>query len=61
MAFRKYQAFFAKISFVTSNPNERRYLIKKTAVVLVFPSPNTRICHNLEVKLPSQTEFGKGF
>jgi hypothetical protein len=28
-----------KMSFVTSNPSVLRYLIKKTAVVLVFPSP----------------------
>ena len=27
-----------------------RYLIKKTAVVLVFPSPNTCICHRFATK-----------
>ena len=38
-------AFSANISFVASNPSVRRYLIKNTAVVLVFPSPNIWICH----------------
>ena len=50
-ALRKYQAFSAKISFVTSNPSVLRYLIKNTAVVLVFPSPNTWICHSLETNI----------
>lgn len=40
------------MSLVASNPSVLRYLIKNTAVVRVFPSPNTCICHNLDTKTP---------
>ena len=32
-------------SYYEEKPSVRRYLIKNTAVVLVFPSPNIWICH----------------
>ena len=33
-----------------NHPRVLKYLMKNTAVVLVFPSPNTCICHNLDTK-----------
>ena len=41
---------FRKISFSAENPSVLKYLIKNTAVVLVFPSPKMWICHSLEIK-----------
>ena len=39
------------LAIFISNPSVLRYLIKNTAVVRVFPSPNTCICHNLDIKI----------
>ena len=49
-AFVKYQECSENNSFPTSKPRVLRYFIKKTAVVLVFPSAKTCICHSLDTK-----------
>ncbi|EDK23688.1 hypothetical protein RUMTOR_02196 [[Ruminococcus] torques ATCC 27756] len=35
---------------MAENPSVLKYLIKNTAVALVFSSPKIWICHNLETK-----------